>query len=120
MKLKKTVKAQQHLFQLAELIATGFIPWKNDFRKIPCIYALYLEGSLQYIGSTDNLLSRIGQHIHEGVKKFDDVRFYELPDFYYKTPAKRFQIEYTMISKLKPPLNLQGLTRFSIACKKYG
>ena len=120
MKCKKLIGAQRALLDLADLVASGFIPWRNEFRRIPCIYALYLEGVLQYIGSTENLLIRIGQHIDEGEKRFDDVLFFELPEYCANSPQKRFQIEYTVISKLKPPLNNKGISNSSSSSKKYG
>lgn len=41
----------------------------------PCIYYLMAGDSIVYIGETESLMCRIGQHIQENVKVFDRIQF---------------------------------------------
>lgn len=57
----------------------AFIPVKSfsieeAFFK-PCIYYLMAGDSIVYIGETESLMMRIGQHIQENIKVFDGVKF---------------------------------------------
>lgn len=45
------------------------------------VYFLYKCGELVYIGQSDNVYRRIGQHIAEKKKDFDDFRIYETDDY---------------------------------------
>lgn len=50
-------------------------------KPISCgVYFLYDKGELVYIGQSNNVYGRIGQHIREGKKRFDDFRIYETSD----------------------------------------
>ena len=61
------------------------------------VYFLYKGGELVYIWQSNNVFSRIGQHISEGVKDFDDFRIYETNDF--------VRLEGFLISALHPKYN---------------
>lgn len=62
------------------------------------VYFLYDGDELVYIGQTDNLMRRIGEHIKEGVKRFDSFELYETPD--------RIRLEARLIGLLKPKYNM--------------
>lgn len=62
------------------------------------VYFLYDGDELVYIGESDNLYRRIGQHIAEGKKKFDRFSIYETID--------RKRLEGFLIDALKPKYNI--------------
>ena len=61
------------------------------------VYFLYDGEKLVYIGQSTNILYRIGQHIKDGQKKFDNFRFYETDDY--------IRLEAFLIGALKPKYN---------------
>lgn len=67
-----------------------------------CIYMLYDDKELVYIGETICFITRLSQHIKEGNKKFDSfkIRYYLENDKYRKNEEKR------MIKKFKPKYNI--------------
>ncbi len=101
-------------FDLATKIFNEKIKFTSDFRKIHCIYFLYQSSKLLYIGSSVNLVKRLGEHIQFG-KVFDSVFFYELPKEY--TLKQRLAAEYSVIFNCKPYLNKQLKPHLHI---KYG
>lgn len=62
------------------------------------VYFLYDGDELVYIGTTDNLYRRIGEHIAEGEKVFDRFEFYPTTD--------RIRLEGFLIKMFKPKYNL--------------
>lgn len=62
------------------------------------VYFLYDGEELVYIGQSDNIYRRIGQHISEGVKRFDSFCFYEVGE-------ERIILESYLISKFQPKYN---------------
>lgn len=64
------------------------------------IYFLYREGELQYIGKSENLLSRVAAHL--AAKNFDKVYFMRVP-FVDLAGTER-----DLIRLYKPPLNKTG------------
>ncbi len=62
------------------------------------VYFLYDGDELVYIGTTDNLYRRIGQHIAEGKKVFNRFEVYPTKD--------RMRLEGFLIRALKPKYNV--------------
>ncbi len=88
------------------------IDWGKEIPERPGVYALYLENSLLYIGSSSNLKSRLNNHPF--VRRSDSVR----TDFKYlkfKVCSKYgewLMLEARLIKRAKPPLNLKGHSGF--------
>lgn len=79
-------------------------------RQLSGIYFLWLNGDLQYIGLSRNLLQRISTHIHWSFhlpgmdlnyKRFDEFSYLEISDNLEK-------IEAELIERFRPPLNFAG------------
>ncbi len=64
------------------------------------VYFLYDKTELVYIGQSDNLYRRIGQHIAEKSKIFDRFEIYPTTD--------RMRLEGFLIDMFKPKYNLTG------------
>ena len=62
------------------------------------VYFLYDKDELVYIGQSDNLYRRIGQHIAEKTKKFDRFELYPTED--------RVRLEGFLINMFKPRYNI--------------
>jgi hypothetical protein len=62
------------------------------------VYFLFDGDELVYIGTTDNLYRRIGEHIAEGKKVFNRFEFYPTED--------RIRLEGFLIRTLKPKYNV--------------
>lgn len=62
------------------------------------VYFLYDGREIVYVGESDNLFRRIGQHIADGSKKFDRFEIYPT--------AERKTLEGFLIRALKPKYNL--------------
>lgn len=56
------------------------------------LYFLYKERNLVYIGKSKNIFYRIGTHIKEGVKDFDNWRYLEINDEEEMTEKETFLI----------------------------
>ena len=61
------------------------------------VYFLYDEGELVYIGTSNNLYQRIGEHIADDKKKFDSFELYPTTD--------RLRLEGFLIDAFKPKYN---------------
>ena len=61
------------------------------------VYFLFNKGELVYIGQSNNVYLRIGQHIKEGEKIFDEFRIYETDDY--------IRLEAFLIGALRPKYN---------------
>lgn len=68
------------------------------------IYHLRRDGAVVYIGSTTNVLSRLGQHVAGG-HEFDDVEFFPCDADLLN------DIEHQHIKAYRPRLNKAGVTR---------
>ena len=67
------------------------------------VYFLFDDKQLVYIGESDNIYRRIGQHIYEGTKKFDSFEIFPCND--------RKKLEGFLIRTLKPKYNVSlGMT----------
>lgn len=64
------------------------------------VYFLYDKDELVYIGQSDNLYRRIGQHIADGVKTFDRFELYPTND--------RIRLEGFLIRMFKPKYNISS------------
>lgn len=64
----------------------------------PCIYFLFLNGELVYIGKTINLQTRLVTHLRD--KVFDSYRYIECPQ------DRLNHYELRWIKRFKPPLNM--------------
>lgn len=64
------------------------------------VYFLFDKGVLVYVGETDNLFRRIGQHIAEGKKQFDSFEIYPCAD--------RKRLEGFLIRTLSPKYNVSS------------
>lgn len=62
------------------------------------VYFLKKEGVVVYIGESDNILRRIGQHISDGKKDFDSFEVYPTAD--------RKRLEAFLIKTLRPKYNI--------------
>jgi len=62
------------------------------------VYFLFDKDELVYIGTSNNIFSRIGQHITDKKKKFDSFEYYETKD--------RIRLEGFLIRLLKPKYNI--------------
>ncbi len=62
------------------------------------VYFLYDQGTLVYVGESNNIYGRIGQHIQSGEKKFDSFEIYPCND--------RKRLEGFLIETLKPKYNI--------------
>lgn len=62
------------------------------------VYFLFDKGELVYIGESDNLFRRIGQHIYEKQKVFDAFEIYPCAD--------RKRLEGFLIRLLHPKYNI--------------
>jgi len=67
-----------------------------------CIYMLYNDNELVYIGETVCFISRLSQHIQEGKKEFDSFKI----RYYIENDRCRKNTEKRMIKKFKPKYNL--------------
>jgi hypothetical protein len=67
------------------------------------IYHLFYRDMLVYVGMSRSLRGRLIQHLKDEGKVFDNILWFELPD---KTTEQILNIEYNMIKKFKPSLNL--------------
>ena len=70
----------------------------------PCIYFLYLENSLKYIGKSIALHLRISQHISSD-KMFNRVFYIQMPESHLEEMEKR------LIKKFAPEYNIQHLNK---------
>ena len=66
----------------------------------PCVYFLFRDNVLVYVGKTQNIYLRIGQHITEGQKKFDSFEYFITED--------ADALEAVLIQILKPIYNKLG------------
>ena len=66
------------------------------------VYFLYNKGELVYIGKSNNIFFRIGTHIHEDLKEFDEWKYHEIED-----EEERTRTEAYLISIYKPKYNKQ-------------
>ena len=64
------------------------------------IYFLFDKDELVYIGESDNIFRRIGEHVRDGTKEFDRFEVYPTWD--------RKSLEGFLISTLKPKYNVSG------------
>ena len=62
------------------------------------VYFLFDNKQLVYIGESDNIYRRIGQHIYDGTKKFDSFEIFPCND--------RKKLEGFLIRTLKPKYNV--------------
>ena len=76
------------------------------------IYFLYDKGELVYIGTSDNLYRRIGQHIAEKAKVFDRFELYPTTD--------RIRLEGFLIKMFKPKYNVASGTDCVFGEKSFG
>lgn len=67
------------------------------------IYHLFYKDMLVYVGMSKRLRGRLIQHLKDEGKVFDNVLWFEMPD---RTIEEILNIEYNMIKKFKPSLNL--------------
>ena len=61
------------------------------------VYFLYDNDELVYIGQSNNVYGRIGEHIREKTKTFTDFRIYETDDY--------IRLEAFLIAALRPKYN---------------
>ena len=74
------------------------------------VYFLFDKGELVYIGESDNLFRRIGQHIYEKQKVFDAFEIYPCAD--------RKRLEGFLIRLLHPKYNIsEGMSEWTSRMK---
>lgn len=74
-----------------------------DLRLVPVrgLYALRRWGKIVYIGQSNNILRRIGEHAAEGVKEFDSFSYIRCDD-----KRERDRLEAHWINYFKPKYNI--------------
>lgn len=65
------------------------------------VYFLFDKGELVYIGQSNNVFYRIGQHIGENTKIFDSFEYYETND--------HLSLEGFLIELFNPKYNIAGI-----------
>lgn len=94
-------------------MADQLMPEANSLVYVPCfdeasisgIYFLYLEGVVVYVGRANNVRRRLGEHISEGVKKFDEMSWLPYPLAHLESVERKF------ISRLAPSYNTCSFAR---------
>lgn len=76
------------------------------------VYFLYDKGVLVYIGTSDNLYRRIGQHIAQKEKIFDRFEIYPTSD--------RIRLEGFLIKMFKPKYNVSMGANCFMGAKEFG
>lgn len=66
------------------------------------VYILYKNNNIVYVGESANILSRIGEHIRENMKDFDEFEYFELNE------EDRMDLEAFIIRVMKPKYNMKG------------
>ncbi len=89
-----------HPFNLSQTIDTL---GKDIIPNVLGIYHLFYKDMLVYIGMSKNLRGRLMQHLKDEGKVFQNVLWFSCED---KTIEQVLNIEYNMIKKFKPSLNL--------------
>jgi excinuclease UvrABC nuclease subunit len=89
-----------HPFNLSQTIDTL---GKDIIPNVMGIYHLFYKDMLVYIGMSKNLRGRLMQHLKDESKVFQNVLWFSCED---KTIDQVLNIEYNMIKKFKPSLNL--------------
>lgn len=89
-----------HPFNLAQTIDSF---GKDIIPNVMGIYHLFYKDMLVYIGMSKNLRGRLMQHLKDENKVFHNVLWFCCED---KTIDQVLNIEYNMIKKFKPSLNL--------------
>ena len=56
-----------------------------------------------YVGETASVFRRVGQHVVDAAKQFDEVAILE-----YKSKKEALECERRLIAKLKPEYNIKG------------
>lgn len=69
-------------------------------RKIPCVYFLMQGQHVVYVGQTDNLPRRLGEHLDEGVKEWNLIEVVECRD-----KAHMDEVEQAAIRAMQPFYN---------------
>lgn len=94
--------------------SVDFLASRRKLPIIPCCYALYFDGELKYIGSTNNLRNRFAGHaIRFGYGKDLITPWADFPDSVRVTikyrPAKKYgdwlMIEARLIYRIQPEFN---------------
>jgi len=70
-------------------------------RKISCVYFLMQGSNVVYIGQTDNLARRLGEHLDEGVKEWDVIEVVECSNKQHMD-----EVEQVAIQKMRPFYNV--------------
>ena len=102
---------QQDVFELLKEYSSMFGEWilgrddvlggrdnRIDIERKPVVYFLVLEGYIVYVGKSNNLVARIGQHSRD--KKFDSVATMDVPQ------SSLDMAEYVNIREHRPDLNV--------------
>lgn len=70
------------------------------------VYALFDGEELVYIGQSNSLYSRVGQHIRQGEKEFDNFEIFPLPDEFPSDSLT--SVEWELITWFVPKYNKMG------------
>ena len=74
------------------------------------IYFLIHKREIVYVGKSDCIVRRIGEHVREGKKIFDNFKFFSSKTFFWMdSPKHRGYAEAKCIRKFKPKYNEVGL-----------
>lgn len=76
-------------------------------KDIRCLYFLFKNKELVYIGKSINLFGRIGNHLMQKNKVFDSFRYLEVPDL-----IDLEELERIYIVKYRPIYNVQIKTKY--------
>jgi hypothetical protein len=93
---ERTTETDNIPFEISKIDCLFKLP-KTLFNSGTCIYFLCREGKVVYVGQSENVHSRLVEHIK--TKHFDNV-------FYLRVPANKMnKVEHALISYLKPEYN---------------
>lgn len=107
--------------ELSGLIDIEKLPKTYIDNNVAGVYFLYDENDeLQYIGSSNNIISRIGAHLRNGIngKGWIPTK-YSYIKYNVENIEELRSIEYSYIMKYKPPINDRRVNLYNKICGRY-
>jgi hypothetical protein len=90
---------------------------KSPIPTVAAVYAIYCDGVLTYVGSTENLRSRMCSYGFEFARYSHSIKsvfgFHTEIDIKYSTGCRGewLKREWRLINRLRPPANVRGTGR---------
>jgi hypothetical protein len=85
------------------VVPVGEIPTRGF-----CVYVLWADTTPLYVGSSQNVLARVGSHLGEAAKRRAVTR---VTITRYETRGAMLDAERALIERYNPPLNIVGVKR---------